>query len=705
MTLSVIFNGHELNEFLGVTSDFERGIGTERENNLLEVGSSNFKQYQGYRLKENRIPMPFVIRYNLTEKRRELASILNVDEPKKLIFGDEPDKYYLAVPTGKVGLSENNFLGKGEIIWEVPDGRAHAVEEKTFKNEPETTKVIVSDFNTPPKILGSKKENGNVAMRFVGEPFPTNPNSSTREYDTQAAYDAIKVSDGTLSTQTATTAASGFTPWHIISFNVIWILEQDSPQIFKNASTIAEKVDIAKKAVVGIAPTAFGKGTGPSGNRLNAQVWVGSAWTGTSPNNSNNVAQVGFYQANPAIAPLYIHSDGFCHLLVYGEASSATVASTASIDYARIELTVKVPPSNYIDVENTGTYPVFPRMNVEMNGDNGVVGLFTEEGAIIQIGNPDEIDGVPYQKQEMVIDERWNGTSMPANWSKNTGKIRYTTYVANGQQNIVKGEWDFTTDADAVRPSYSGNLEPVWAGPTLHRDIPKNSNGSNTANFTYKNRFTFDAINRTVGRIELNLQSGDDIPLSFVMRDSSTSNAEIRYEIWIQGKRYIDKALDRTKFKSGFFQVEINKYDGKIEFKIVDIKAISNEIVTGSSVEIQSWYVSGMEDVPITSLTTWIHRFQNESWTGINLTDTKFTWLNVDKWNDLANTFSKGDMLSIDTSSATISVNGVQSTVLGALGNEWDKFEIPPGKHKIYVMVSSWAEAPEVSLSIREAYL
>ena len=495
MTLSVIFNGHELNEFLGVTSDFERGIGTERENNLLEVGSSNFKQYQGYRLKENRIPMPFVIRYNLTEKRRELASILNVDEPKKLIFGDEPDKYYLAVPTGKVGLSENNFLGKGEILWEVPDGRAHAVEEKTF--------------------------------------------------------------------------------------------------------------------------------------------------TGTTE----------------------------------------------------------------IEVINGGSYGTFPLLNVEMEGDNGVVALFTEDGAIIQIGNPDEIDGVPYQKQEMVIDERWNGTSMPANWSKNTGKIRYTTYVANGQPNKIKGEWDFTTDADAVRPSYSGNLEPVWAGPTLHRDIPKNSNGSNTANFTYKNRFTFDAINRTVGRIELNLQSGDDIPLSFVMRDSSTSNAEIRYEIWIQGKRYIDKALDRTKFKSGFFQVEINKYDGKIEFKIVDIKAISNEIVTGSSVEIQSWYVSGMEDVPITSLTTWIHRFQNESWTGINLTDTKFTWLNVDKWNDLANTFSKGDMLSIDTSSATISVNGVQSTVLGALGNEWDKFEIPPGKHKIYVMVSSWAEAPEVSLSIREAYL
>lgn len=495
MTLSVLFDGHELNEYLTVAPGFERGIGTARSNDLQQVGNRNGSIYRGYRLGENSFSMPFVLLYDLNEKRRELAAILNVNEPKKLIFGDEPKKYYLAIPSGKVGLSGTDVIGKGSIEWIIPDGVAYAVDEKTF--------------------------------------------------------------------------------------------------------------------------------------------------SGTSE----------------------------------------------------------------IEIVNEGSYPAFPRLNVEMEGDNGVVALFTEDGAIIQIGNPDEIDGVPYQKQELVIDERWNGTSMPVGWEKNKGKIRYTTYVANGQPNEIKGEWDFTTDADAVRPSYSGNDHAVWAGPTLHRDIPKNSNGSNTANFTYKNRFTFDAINRTVGRIELNLQSGDDIPLSIVLRDSSTSNAEIRYEIWIQGKRYIDKALDRTKFKSGFFQVEINKYAGKIEFKIVDIKSISNEIVTGSSVEIQSWYVSEMEDIPITSLTTWIHRFQNESWTGIHLTDTKFTWLNVDKWNDLANTFSKGDVLSIDTSSASIAVNGAQSTVLGALGNEWDRFALPPGKHKIYVLASSWATAPKVSLMIREAFL
>uniref|UniRef100_UPI0039AFD097 distal tail protein Dit n=1 Tax=Carnobacterium maltaromaticum TaxID=2751 RepID=UPI0039AFD097 len=115
--LSVIFDGHELNEFLDVTVGFERGVGTSRKNDLLRVGNSDGSKYRGHRLEENSFTMPFVLRYDLNEKRRKLAAILNVNEPKKLIFGDEPDKYYLAIPGGKVGLSENNFLGKGSIEW------------------------------------------------------------------------------------------------------------------------------------------------------------------------------------------------------------------------------------------------------------------------------------------------------------------------------------------------------------------------------------------------------------------------------------------------------------------------------------------------------------------------------------------------------------------------------------------------------------
>lgn len=133
MKLRVHFDGYELTEYLKVSGGFSRGIGTGRQNDLLQVGNSNGAKYRGHRLEENSFPMPFTIKHNLIEKRRALASILNVSEPKKLIFSDEPDKYYLAVP-GITDLIENNFLGNGEITWVIPDGIAHSISEKKYTN-------------------------------------------------------------------------------------------------------------------------------------------------------------------------------------------------------------------------------------------------------------------------------------------------------------------------------------------------------------------------------------------------------------------------------------------------------------------------------------------------------------------------------------------------------------------------------------------
>ena len=47
--------------------------------------------YTTYKAKT--IPMPFTILDNIKEKYDALQKILNVDEPKKLVFGNTPDRY------------------------------------------------------------------------------------------------------------------------------------------------------------------------------------------------------------------------------------------------------------------------------------------------------------------------------------------------------------------------------------------------------------------------------------------------------------------------------------------------------------------------------------------------------------------------------------------------------------------------------------
>ncbi|WP_339101652.1 distal tail protein Dit [Candidatus Enterococcus clewellii] len=125
-TLSVVFDGHELADYLIVAPGFDRGIGSSRDINLQKLGERRGKEFLSVTNDESSISMPFSLVDNVLEKRRELARILDVDEPKKLVFGDEPDKYYLAIPSDDVPFSDSKYYGSGTITWLVPDAAAHS---------------------------------------------------------------------------------------------------------------------------------------------------------------------------------------------------------------------------------------------------------------------------------------------------------------------------------------------------------------------------------------------------------------------------------------------------------------------------------------------------------------------------------------------------------------------------------------------------
>ncbi|WP_086350191.1 distal tail protein Dit [Candidatus Enterococcus clewellii] len=131
-TLSVVFDGHELADYLIVAPGFDRGIGSSRDINLQKLGERRGKEFLSVTNDESSISMPFSLVDNVLEKRRELARILDVDEPKKLVFGDEPDKYYLAIPSDDVPFSDSKYYGSGTITWLVPDAAAHSTAIKQF---------------------------------------------------------------------------------------------------------------------------------------------------------------------------------------------------------------------------------------------------------------------------------------------------------------------------------------------------------------------------------------------------------------------------------------------------------------------------------------------------------------------------------------------------------------------------------------------
>lgn len=141
MSLSVKVNGVELNKYLKVT-DLRRGIGPARSNSLQKLGMTHGEHYLGYSKGAKVYEMDFVLRYDLISKRRTLAGILDVTEPVQVIFGDEPDKYVLAIPEGDIDVAEKNFLGFGTIKWVIPEGYAHSVSESIYTVTPNADGVL-----------------------------------------------------------------------------------------------------------------------------------------------------------------------------------------------------------------------------------------------------------------------------------------------------------------------------------------------------------------------------------------------------------------------------------------------------------------------------------------------------------------------------------------------------------------------------------
>ena len=129
MSLSVKFNGIELNQYIDVTQGFTPFVGANW-NPEINTSADNVLgavfQYTAY--KEKTIHMPFRVKYNIEEKYDALQKILNVDEPKPLIFSNMPNKVFYAIPSGALDFEEIVFLGKGEINWIIPDGVAHSVD-------------------------------------------------------------------------------------------------------------------------------------------------------------------------------------------------------------------------------------------------------------------------------------------------------------------------------------------------------------------------------------------------------------------------------------------------------------------------------------------------------------------------------------------------------------------------------------------------
>lgn len=360
-------------------------------------------------------------------------------------------------------------------------------------------------------------------------------------------------------------------------------------------------------------------------------------------------------------------------------------------------------------VSNNGSYKSYPILKANMIGENGVVSFVNSNGAILQFGNPEEVDGATAVQSNKVISEPFN-KSMPPTAKINQGTFTYPQ-MSDGRLNVQTGTWN-TKAKDVISPIYSNSKIDAWNGTSFTMPVPSNYLTRNDGDFEYKMRFDFKTTTKDRGRLQVQLSSSDtNKPIyGFVMRDSEASKTQLVVEFIINGvvggRSY---NLDLKTFNGSFFELKIQRKGNQVIFTVGQIQSLTGGVTIKKGAVFSKTFTNEQyRNQTITDLNCWIMRYKNTPACLMRLTDAQFTWVNTPIWKDTKNLYNDGDEIIVDVQKRTLFINGVEQTdsAYHALGNDWENFVIPPLQDsEIKVVPSGWAQIPEVDIQFTEAYI
>lgn len=173
--MKITYGGAELSKFFDSVTNIKRNIGSTWENSTEKLGNGVDFLYNSRGSKG--ISFDYVLKgiffNDINHNKEQLASLVNTKEPIELIFEDEPNKVWLALPDGEQSFD----LDSGTLNFLVPSGEAESVDTKKLNeansggelgtithNADGSTKVIINNkgsLETFPKIkVTNVHENG-----------------------------------------------------------------------------------------------------------------------------------------------------------------------------------------------------------------------------------------------------------------------------------------------------------------------------------------------------------------------------------------------------------------------------------------------------------------------------------------------------------------------------------------------------------------
>lgn len=353
--------------------------------------------------------------------------------------------------------------------------------------------------------------------------------------------------------------------------------------------------------------------------------------------------------------------------------------------------------SNQITLENNGTESVPINIKTTMKSDNGYI-AFTLGDRFYQIGKPEEADGKHYEESVKLFDDHLYEDK---GWLVNQG-ITPPVTSERLQNGVVKYVKESTNEGYATTKDYgSGNS---WHGASLTKIVPKDVNNKYPVNWKVAYRFDFNTDGAVFKGVQVGhtsvtmIDENDDIICSIIFEDTSPVNEYYYMAVFIGNKNVWHTDSTFPMAKKGVTArgdygpaVTAEKIGNQVTIRFNNFGICKTFYVDNPEAELRkiTWYGAAYKD-----------HFHTENNVLRALHVIKH---NVERYEDIPNYFSNGDIVEIDGASGSVYINDAYDTDVADIGSQ--PLLLPPGQHTLGIITSSFASVPDVEVTYQERWI
>lgn len=340
----------------------------------------------------------------------------------------------------------------------------------------------------------------------------------------------------------------------------------------------------------------------------------------------------------------------------------------------------------------TGTYPVHPIFTAQSaTHDCGFYSFEDEDGHLIQIGNTDEEDQEEESTDHVVA-------SIDANFGTN-----YYPSYAPYDSSVWHPDWarllyGYETESQGFRasqayiyslPGYPGGDPNTYFGGALGANIDA------SPNFSCSFLHWFEPSGNQGGGLDMyiNNSGGGNIAGVCIRRNKGDV---IKAYLIVKGNvvKTMSYSLASNPFGTAWHTQTISKTLGTVSFYVGGVTFT----VTDPDLADHSYDARNVSFI--------IYKQSGADQIGANnaLKNIQFRGY-ANTWVDVENVIPRGGLVSVDTGSGEISVNGDSQPNLGSIYNDFEGFKLNPGENIITCSSSGWVDDAVYTIKFREAFL